>query len=159
MKTSLTRRYHFSASHRLHVPGLGDAENARLFGKCNNPYGHGHDYTLEVTIGGSVNPATGLLLPVSQLDALVEQKVLRLFAFRYLNMDVPQFATRTATTENVVLVIAELLEQAWPQEFGQTQARLARIHVQETDRNSFEVLLPVSAPLSNPAIESALTHA
>ena len=70
--TRLTRRYRFSASHRLHSAELTEAENTRLYGKCNNPFGHGHDYVLEVSVTGEVDPATGLLLPVNRLDRLVK---------------------------------------------------------------------------------------
>src|SRR5258705_5947340 len=88
----LTRRYHFRASHRLNLPELSPAENQRLFGKCNYPFGHGHDYVLEVTVAGVVDERTGLIVRVSELDQLVREKVLQLFAYRYINEDVPQFA-------------------------------------------------------------------
>lgn len=142
---SLTRRYRFSASHRLHSPELSAAENARLFGKCNNPYGHGHDYILEVTASGEPEPLTGLLLPLAALDRLVDEHVLRAFAWRNINLDIPQFQDRTATTENVALVIADLLQQYWPEYLTATSARLSRVYIQETERNGFEVLLPVSS--------------
>jgi 6-pyruvoyltetrahydropterin/6-carboxytetrahydropterin synthase len=119
---TLTRRYHFSASHRLHSPALSAAENARIFGKCNNPFGHGHNYTLEVTVA---EPIVSIL---PKLDRLVAERVLSLFAHRNLNLDVPQFAHLVPTTENIALVIADLLKDQLP---------LVRIHIQETDRNSF----------------------
>jgi len=141
---TLTRRYHFSASHRLHSAALGEAENARLYGKCNNPYGHGHDYVLEVTVAGNIDETTGLLLPIARLDRLVQNQVLHLFSHRNLNLDLPQFARLVPTTENVALVIAELLERQWhllnDSQTG-TAPRLHRVHVQETDRNGFEVLI------------------
>lgn len=154
---SLTRLYRFSASHRLHVPAFSPAENARLFGKCNNPYGHGHDYTLAVTVSGDPDPVTGLLLPLSLLDRLVDRQVLRSFAFRYINLELPQFQTRTATTENIALVIVDLLQQGWQDYLARTPAKLTRVHIQETERNSFEVL--IGAPASTPdqfTIESAV---
>jgi 6-pyruvoyltetrahydropterin/6-carboxytetrahydropterin synthase len=138
---TLTRRYRFSASHRLHSCGLSDARNAVLYGKCNNPYGHGHDYILEVTAAGDVDETTGLLLPVAQLDQLVAEKVLRLFAFRYINMDVPAFQTRVPTTENVALFISDLVESSWRDYIRQPGVHLRRVHLQETDRNGFEVML------------------
>ncbi|MBV9302940.1 MAG: 6-carboxytetrahydropterin synthase [Acidobacteriaceae bacterium] len=137
----LTRRYHFSASHRLHSPELTKAENTRLYGKCNYPFGHGHDYVLEVTVGGDADSNTGLLLPIAKLDRLVREKVLQLIAHRNLNLDVPQFAHLIPTTENLALVIADLLEENWPAYLGQSPVRLHRIHIQETDRNGFELLL------------------
>lgn len=139
--TTLTRRYRFPASHRLHSAELSDARNAELYGKCNNPYGHGHDYVLEVTVGGEVDPTTGLLLPVSQLDRLVEEEVLRLFAYRFINKDVLAFQTLAPTTENVALHIADVLEQNFDAYILSRGVRLSRVHLQETDRNGFEVRL------------------
>lgn len=139
--TSLTRRYHFSASHRLDSPELTPAENARLFGKCNNPFGHGHNYALEVTVSGEVDPVTGCILPVAKLDRLVDEKILRAFAHRNLNLDVPAFASLVPTTENMALVVAENLQRNWPDYMGESRARLARVYIKETERNSFEVWL------------------
>ena len=76
MKAHLTRRCMFSASHRLHSEEMSEAENRATYGKCNNPFGHGHDYVLEITVCGEVNPATGLLLPIGQLDSFVKEKIL-----------------------------------------------------------------------------------
>lgn len=138
--TSVTRRYRFSASHRLHAAGLSDSENERLYGKCNNPYGHGHDYVLEVTCTGVVDESTGSLLPLARLDALVDEKVLRLIAFRNINVDVPQFANLVPTTENLTVVISDVLQQSWT-DYIPGSVNLTRIHVQETDRNGFELSL------------------
>lgn len=155
---SLTRRYRFSASHRLHTPELSPDENARLFGKCNNPHGHGHDYALEVTVTGETDPATGLILPIPALDRLVDEHVLRAFAWRNINLDLPQFKNLTATTENLALVIAGLLERHWGEYFTGSSARLERIYIQETERNGFEVLLNRAQPkpLINPEVESTV---
>ncbi len=161
MTTAVTRIYRFSASHRLHSPQLGEAENARLYGKCNNPFGHGHDYTLEVTATGRVDEATGLLFPVSNLDRLVQEKILQLFASRNMNLDVPQFARLVPTTENLALVIAGLLQRHWNAYLGGA-AHLQRVHIQETDRNSFEVLVAVAenrAILKEEENESITIHA
>jgi 6-pyruvoyltetrahydropterin/6-carboxytetrahydropterin synthase len=138
---SITRRYRFSASHRLHVAALSEQENYRLFGKCNNPFGHGHDYVLSVTVTGDVDETSGLIIRTKDLDCLVESKVLRLMAHRNLNIDVPELADLVPTTENVVIVIANLLEAEWPDSFAGVNAKLWRVHLQETDRNGFEVLL------------------
>ncbi len=138
---AITRRYRFSASHRLHSRELSAAENTELYGKCNNPFGHGHDYVLEVTANGEIDALTGLLLPLAKLDRLVEQSVLRLFASRNINLDVPQFAQLVPTTENIALVIADLLEEHWDAYLGDTRAQLLRVHIQETDRNGFEVFV------------------
>lgn len=125
MKASITRRYRFSASHRLHAPELSAAENQRLYGKCNNPFGHGHDYELQVTASGDIDDRTGRILPVLKLDQLVEDKILRLFSHRNMNLDVPQFERLVPTTENIALVIADLLAQNWSAYLGQSAARLS----------------------------------
>lgn len=142
--TELTRRYRFPASHRLHSARLSQARNAELYGKCNNPYGHGHDYVLEVTAAGQVNEVSGLLVQISQLDQLVTEEVLRLFAYRFINKDVPAFQTLPPTTENVALYMAELLGDHWRRYIRNSSARLSRVHLQETDRNGFEVALGTS---------------
>ncbi len=145
--TTLTRRYRFSASHRLHSLQLSDSENARVYGKCNNPFGHGHDYVLEITVAGPIDPRTGLIIAVSALDRFINRHVLQVFANRNINLDLPQFAALTATTENIALVIAALVQQYWPGSFDGIPAQVRRVQVQETDRNGFEVLL--SARSSN----------
>jgi 6-pyruvoyltetrahydropterin/6-carboxytetrahydropterin synthase len=137
---SITRRYRFSASHRLHAMELSSAENAQLYGKCNNPFGHGHDYLLEVTATGPVNVASGLILPIAKLDKLVDEQVLRLFASRNINLDVPQFKAVVPTTENIAGVISRLIEAAWESYIGDPAVHFIRVHVQETDRNGFEIL-------------------
>jgi len=138
---TLTRRYSFAASHRLHSRELSQAENTSLYGRCNNPYGHGHNYILEVTVRGEVDRETGVLVPLKQLDDLVEENVLRLFHNRNINLDVPQFRELVPTTENVALVIARLLEAGWRDAFEGRVACLERVHLRETDRNGFEVVL------------------
>jgi len=136
----LTRRYRFSASHRLHSLALTDGENRALYGKCNNPFGHGHDYVLEVTIAGTPDSLTGLIMPRHDLDQWVESKVLKLFDHRNINTDVPAFAARVPTTENVALLIAKVLAEDWPRAFPAVPAGLTRVHILETGRNGFEVL-------------------
>jgi len=143
--TTITRLYRFSASHRLHSAGLSTAENVELYGKCNNPFGHGHDYVLEVTAAGELDQQTGLLLPISRLDRLVDETILQRFAYRNINEEVPQFKHLVPTTENLVLVITELLQQSWEAYLGGVPARLHRVHIQETDRNGFEIVLDAKA--------------
>lgn len=158
--TTLTRRYHFSASHRLDSPALTPVENARIFGKCNNPFGHGHNYILEVTVSGPVDPVSGLLVSIASLDRLASVEVLRLFSHRNLNADVAQFRDLIPTTENVALIIAAILEKQWPSYLPPTNtARLERIHVQETDRNGFEVLLARDPAVSKRLTETVAVHA
>ncbi len=135
----VTRRYRFAASHRLHSENLTEEQNRELYGKCNNPYGHGHDYTLEVTVAGPRDPVSGLVAPIAPLDKLVSEQVLRDFDHRYLNMDVPEFAELVATSENIIRVIEERLRARWEQAFPGAGPRLEAIRLQETKRNRFEL--------------------
>ncbi len=137
---SVTRRYRFSASHRLNSSILSPDENSRLYGKCNNPFGHGHDYALEVTARGQVDPHTGLLMAIPQLDRLVNERILGLFAYRNLNADLDVFTTMVPTAENIAIVITGLLKQHWTSYFGNHSASLKRVNIQETERNGFEVI-------------------
>lgn len=131
MKLSITRRYSFAASHRLHTPALDAAENRRVFGKCNHPHGHGHNYRMEVTVTGAQNPATGMIADLNELDAFVEREVLGVYDHRYINAEVPEFRESVPTTENVCRDIYRRL-RAFP------GARLVRLRIEETGRNSFE---------------------
>ena len=132
MKISLTRRYDFAASHRLHAPKLSAEENQRIYGKCNNPYGHGHNYALEVTVTGPIDPATGMVANLGDLDPFVEREVLAAFDQKNLNEEVAEFRTQVPTTENVCREIFRRL-QKFP------AAHLERVRIEETSKNSFEV--------------------
>ena len=145
MRVWLTRTYHFSASHRLHTAALSDEKNALIFGKCNNPFGHGHNYSLEVTVSGEPDAETGLLVAPARLDRYVSEQVLQLFANKNINLDVPAFQNLVPTTENIAVVILQLLAGKWSTYFGSGGLQLTRIHIQETDRNGFELLLDKSA--------------
>lgn len=129
----LTRRYRFSASHRLDVPALSPEQNRKLFGKCNHPYGHGHDYVVDISVEGPTD-ASGQVVAREALDALVRERILERFDHRNLNLDVAELAARVPTTENVATAIREILDKDWP-----LRARLARVRVAETDRNIFEL--------------------
>jgi 6-pyruvoyltetrahydropterin/6-carboxytetrahydropterin synthase len=131
VKVELGRRYHFSASHRLHNPELSEAENARLYGKCNNPYGHGHNYALEVLVSGDIDPATGMIANLADLDNFVARAVLEPFDHQSLNEDVDAFRDTVPTTENLCIEIFNRLKP-FP------NARLERVRIQETSNNSFE---------------------
>jgi 6-pyruvoyltetrahydropterin/6-carboxytetrahydropterin synthase len=131
IKIELGRRYRFCASHRLHSAHLTEEENGRVFGKCNNPYGHGHNYVLEVSMSGEVDPATGMIANLADLDAFVERQVLEEFDHKSLNEDVAAFRDKVPTTENLCIEIFERLK-TFP------RAKLERIRVQETGNNSFE---------------------
>jgi 6-pyruvoyltetrahydropterin/6-carboxytetrahydropterin synthase len=131
MTVKLTRRYSFAASHRLHNAKLGDAENQRLYGKCNNPYGHGHNYVVEVTLGGPVDPATGMIANLADLDAYVQKHVLDDFDHRYVNEEIEAFKSAVPTTENLCIEIYNRLKN-FP------KAHLERVRIEETSKNSFE---------------------
>ncbi len=131
MKLELTRRYTFSASHRLHSNHLAEAENQRIYGKCNNPFGHGHNYVVDVSVTGAVDASTGMIANLSDLDAYVAREVLEPFDHTYLNKDVAAFREVVPTAENLCIEIFERLKK-FP------GARLARIRLEETGRNSFE---------------------
>jgi len=131
LKLELGRRYRFSASHRLHSAHLSEEENNRIFGKCNNPYGHGHNYVVEVSVSGDLDPATGMIANLADLDAFVQHQVLDEFDHKSLNEDVPAFRDRVPTTENVCIEIFQRLK-SFP------KAKLERIRVEETGKNSFE---------------------
>ena len=105
----VTRRAEFSASHYYHNPDLSPEANRRIFGKCNNPYGHGHNYVLEVTVAGPVNPATGMVADLKELKALIEQEVIQLLDHKFLNKEIPVFAAKLPTTENIAVEIWKLL--------------------------------------------------
>lgn len=105
----VTRRAEFSASHYYHNPDLSPEENRRIFGKCNNPHGHGHNYTLEVTVAGEVEPTTGMVLDLKDLKRILEAEVLQVMDHKFLNMEVSAFASKIPTTENIAVEIWRLL--------------------------------------------------
>jgi 6-pyruvoyltetrahydropterin/6-carboxytetrahydropterin synthase len=131
MKISLTRRYRFAASHRLHSPTLSEVENKRIYGKCNSPCGHGHNYAMEVTVTGPVDADTGMIANLGDLDPFVEREVIEAFDYKYLNEDVPEFQAIVPTTENVCREIYRRLARF-------SAARLERVRIEETSKNSFE---------------------
>jgi 6-pyruvoyltetrahydropterin/6-carboxytetrahydropterin synthase len=132
----LTRRYRFAAAHRLHNERLSAGENARLYGKCNNPFGHGHNYVLHVTVAGPVDPATGMVLDLGVLDRIVADEVLERFDEVHLNLDVENFKARVPTTENLCLEIHHLLAPRI--EAASASARLKKVLLEETNSNLFE---------------------
>jgi 6-pyruvoyltetrahydropterin/6-carboxytetrahydropterin synthase len=134
----LTRRYRFAAAHRLHNGALSADQNARLYGKCNNPYGHGHDYVLEVTVVGPVDPTTGMVFNLVVLDELVQREVMERFDHVHLNLDTESFRSRVPTTENLCVEIYNLLEAALCDTGGARGAQLERVRLEETPSNFFE---------------------
>lgn len=131
LKIALGRRYRFAASHRLHSDALSAEENARVYGKCNNPYGHGHNYVLEISVSRTIDPATGMIVNLTDLDGFVEREVLEAFDHKSLNEDVPVFRAKVPTTENVCREIYQRLKR-FP------KAKLERVRVEETSNNAFE---------------------
>jgi len=131
MKAYLTRRYLFSASHRLHSESFSSNENREIYGKCNNPYGHGHNYTIEVTVGGPVDASTGMVCNLVDLDSFVRQEVLERFDHQNLNT-LPEFSTEVPTTENLCVTIYEIVQR------GFVPAHLEKVRIEETMMNSFE---------------------
>ena len=131
MKAHLTRRYLFSASHRLHSPEMSAAENLATYGKCNNPHGHGHNYSLEVTVSGLVDATTGMVCNLVDLDACVEREVVSRYDLENLNTK-KEFTVTVPTTENLCIEIFEILQRSFP------QAHLERVRLEETMMNSFE---------------------
>ena len=129
--TSITRTYTFCAAHRLHTDQLPDDVNQHIFGKCNNPNGHGHNYTVQVTIQGTLNAATGLVTDVETLDQTVHELVVARFDHQHLNFD-PAFHGLTTTGENLARLIWELLVDRIP------SGQLANIRVVETRDNFFD---------------------
>jgi 6-pyruvoyltetrahydropterin/6-carboxytetrahydropterin synthase len=130
MKAHLNRRYHFSASHRLHTEAYDAAKNHAVFGKCNNPHGHGHNYTVQVTLSGQVDPATGMVCNLADLDAFAQTNLLARFDHTNLNT-LDCFANTVSTTENLSIEIYRIF-------LNFPAAHLERVHVEETSNNSFD---------------------
>jgi 6-pyruvoyltetrahydropterin/6-carboxytetrahydropterin synthase len=131
MKAYLTRRYWFSASHRLHCEEMSVQENQAVYGKCNNPHGHGHNYALEVTVGGPVDQRTGMVCNLADLDAFVEKNILERFGHENLNT-LAEFQGVVPTTENLCRKLFEMLEA------GFSLAKIEKVRMEETMLNSFE---------------------
>jgi 6-pyruvoyltetrahydropterin/6-carboxytetrahydropterin synthase len=131
LKLSLTRCYRFVAAHRLYSAAFSEQENERLYGKCGNPYGHGHNYVFEVTVTGPVDPATGMVANLNELDPFVEREVVEPFDQKYLNEEICEFQDNVPTTENVCREIYRRL-RSFP------SAHLEKVRIQETTNNSVE---------------------
>ena len=130
-KAYLSRRYHLSASHRLHSDAFTADQNRAAYGKCNNPHGHGHNYIVEVLVGGEVDPETGMVVNLAALDAVVRARVVERFDHANLNLD-PLFVNQVPTTENLSKVVFALLKDALP------AGELDYVRVEETENNFFE---------------------
>ena len=125
------RRYALSASHRLHSDSLSENDNRLTYGRCNNPHGHGHNYVIEVVVGGKVDSATGMVINMATLDEMVQTSILDRFDHTNLNLD-PLFVNQVPTTENFCRTVFGLLEKSLP------GGELEYVRVEETENNSFQ---------------------
>jgi len=130
MKAHLSRRYHFPASHRLNTDAYDKEQNRAVFGKCNNPHGHGHNYTVQITVSGEVDPETGMVCNLGELDAFAQEHLLDRFDHANLNM-LECFRESVSTTENLSIEIYRIFQSF-------RAAHLERVHVEETSNNSFD---------------------
>ena len=131
MKAYLTRRYLFSASHRLHCDSMSAEGNRSVYGKCNNPHGHGHNYALEVTVAGQVEDKTGMVCNLVDLDSFVQKNIVQRFDHENLNM-LPEFSKAVPTTENLCIAVYDILQN------GFQHASVEKVRMEETMLNSFE---------------------
>ncbi|MGA2416413.1 MAG: 6-carboxytetrahydropterin synthase [Candidatus Sulfotelmatobacter sp.] len=131
MKAHLSRRYLFSASHRLHSEAMSEAENQQTYGKCNNPYGHGHNYIVQITVSGPVDENTGMVCNLVDLDGFIEREVLARYGHENLNT-LQEFSGEVPTTENLCIQIYEIVQRGFP------RAHLERVRLEETMMNAFE---------------------
>lgn len=130
-KAYLTRRYWISASHRLHSDAMSEEENQAVYGKCNNPFGHGHNYAIEVTVGGPVDARTGMVCNLADLDEFVREHIIERFDHENLNT-LGEFQATVPTTENLCVALYDILDR------GFRPARIEKVRMEETMLNSFE---------------------
>jgi len=126
----LTRRETFSACHRLHSKALSDESNREVFGKCNNPNGHGHNYTVEVTVRGRPDPNTGMVINITDLKKVIQAEVMQILDHKNIDLDVPWFADRISTAENIAVFIWQSLSPSLP-----SNAHLDQVKLWETEKN------------------------
>lgn len=134
-----SRRYRFSASHRLHSPNFTDEANRETYGKCNNPYGHGHNYFIEITVAGPIHSDTGFVVDLPSLDDLAKREILDRFDHTHLNADAVFSGEFVPSTENLAIVIEQVLRVAVPQLDTTGHLRFVGLRIEETGRNSFEL--------------------
>lgn len=133
MKVSVTRRAHFNAAHRLHNPAWTDEKNRAVFGLCNNPNFHGHNYELEVRVTGEIDPETGMVLDLAWLAQLIRNEVESRFDHKNLNLDTEEFRDLIPSSENICLVVWRILRAHLPERYE------LHVRLHETPRNSVEV--------------------
>lgn len=139
MIVRLSKRYGFTASHRLYSAALSETENRATYGKCANPFGHGHNYEVELTVRGPVDPVTGRVADLRALDRLVGEQILGPFGYKDLNTQVEAFRTAVPTTENLAREVDRRLRAAWAGAFGLDAPLLEKVRIWETERNICEV--------------------
>jgi len=130
----LNRRYHFSSSHRLHTESFTDEQNRDTYGKCNNPYGHGHNYIVTVRLSGAVDPVTGMVANLAELDSFAADNLVGRYHLVNLNT-LPEFEHVVPTTENLAIEVHRIISR-FPKAF------LESVHVEETPNNSFTYVTP-----------------
>lgn len=133
MKVSVTRRAHFNAAHRLHNPRWTDEQNREVFGLCNNPNYHGHNYEMEVRVTGDIDPETGMVVDLGWLAQLIKREIESRFDHKNLNLDTPEFSELNPTAENIGLVIWRILRGHLPEKYD------LHLRLYETPRNFVEV--------------------
>ena len=133
MQISVTRRAHFNAAHRLHNPSWSDEKNREVFGLCNNPHYHGHNYELEVRVSGDIDPETGMVVDLVWLAQLIREQVEDRFDHKNLNIELPEFQHLIPTAENIAVVIWDILRAHLPEKFG------LHVRLYETPRNFVDV--------------------
>lgn len=131
-KVYLTRRETFSAAHRLFNPDWENEKNDEVFGKCNNYYGHGHNYSLEVVVEGEPDPETGFIINLTDLQKIIHENVIEVFDHKHLNFDVPEMKGKNPTIENLVVIIWNLLKDKLP------SGKLYSVKIYETENNYAE---------------------
>ncbi|HEY0794927.1 MAG TPA: 6-carboxytetrahydropterin synthase [Acidisarcina sp.] len=139
MRAYFSRRYRLSASHRLYSDAFSDERNVEVYGKCSNPHGHGHNYTVEVTVAGQVDPVTGMVCNMVELDECVQREIIDLFGHTNLNL-YPGFHGLVPTTEAFCVMVYEMLSKVFD------KAELVRVRIEETNNNSFEY--PAGKPMA-----------
>lgn len=133
MQISVTRRAHFNAAHRLHNPNWSDEKNREIFGLCNNPHYHGHNYELEVRVSGDIDPETGMVVDLVWLAQLIREQVEDRFDHKNLNIELPEFQNLIPSAENIAVVIWNILRAHLPEQFG------LHVRLYETPRNYVDV--------------------
>ncbi len=152
----LSRRYRLSASHRLHAPALTDRQNRDLYGKCNNPHGHGHTYFIEVTVAGPVSEDTGFVVSLPRLDALVKIEVLDRFDHTHLNRDETFSGSFVPSTENFATEIERVLRTRVPRLNTRGVLRFVNLRIEETRNNAFD--MPSEGVFTQKALVDRSSH-